>query len=187
MLRQASRLEPFEERPDQSIRVSAELIWNSDGWLELSYGILMTTQAGISDLRVPEGLNDGVQGDGQQRDELWTTTCCEAFIAIPGDERYWEINLAPNGDWAVYGFDAYRRGQRAEQLNSRPEVRLQRRHRQLRLDARLNLRPWWPAGLCLELALTAVLDNRSSGLSFWALRHDGDHADFHQRSTFLKP
>ncbi len=187
MLRQASRLLSFEPDAFPGIRVSGEMIWNCDGWLELSYGILMTASGGISDLLLPSGLFDGLQSGGERRDELWTSTCCEAFIALPGSDRYWEINLAPNGDWAVYSFEGYRRSQHPQELSSAPQVRLRRWHHQVRLDARLPLRPWWPAGVCPELALTSVLNLRTHGLNYWALRHGPDHPDFHLRSTFLQP
>ena len=187
MLRQASSLVALDEQLPEGARLSAELIWSSDGWLELSYGILMPASGGISDLVLPDGLIDGEQSAGKRRDRLWETTCCEAFLAIPGGETYWEINLAPNGDWAVYRFDRYRDGQRNQELDSPPVVRLQRRHHQLRLDARLPLRPWWPSGLCPDLSLTAVLEEQTLGLSYWALRHNRGKADFHLRSTFLQP
>ena len=109
MLRQACRLIPFEQSIPAGIRISAELVWKSEGWLELSYGVLGRATTGISGLQLPTGLNDGLQ-QGRRRDDLWTTTCFEAFLAAPGGQRYWEVNLAPNGDWAVYRFDRYRSG-----------------------------------------------------------------------------
>ncbi len=187
MLRQASRLVAFETQVPQGVRLSAELIWSCDGWLELSYGILMPSSEGINDLVLPSGVADGEQSTGQRRDHLWESTCCEAFLALPGEQAYWEINLSPNGDWAIYHFDRYRDGQRNQDLDSPPEIHLKRRHHQLRLDARLPLASWWPTRLCPDLALTAVLETQSMGLSHWALRHDQDKADFHRRSTFLKP
>ena len=185
MLRQASRLVPFERSVTGDLQITAELVWESDGWLELSYGLLAPASSGLSPLLLPQGLLDGAQ-HGERRDELWTTTCFEAFLAVPGERRYWEINLAANGDWAAYGFDGYRSGQRLQALSREPAVRLQRWHHQLRLDARLPLQPWWPAGVCPELSLSAVIDRGTAGLSHWALGHD-DKADFHQRSTFLRP
>ena len=185
MLRQASRLVPFERSLSAGFQITAELVWKSDGWLELSYGLLAMASSGLSSLQLPRGLQDGAQL-GERRDELWTTTCFEAFLAVPGERRYWEINLAVNGNWAVYSFDDYRCGQRLQPLTRDPAVHLQRWHHQLRLDARLPLTPWWPAGLCPELALSAVIDRGSEGLSHWALDHT-DQADFHHRSTFLRP
>ena len=115
---------------------------------------------------------------------FWTTTCFEAFIAAPGEQRYWEVNLAANGDWALYRFDGYRSGQTQQELSTPPTVRLQRGLHQLRLDARIALEPWWTPDVCPDLALTAVIDRGQEGLSHWALRH-GPKADFHDRSTFL--
>ena len=183
MLRQACRLIPFERSISPGVQISAELVWRREGWLELSYGILARAAKGIDVLKLPVGLNDGLQ-QGQRKDELWTTTCFEAFIAAPGEQRYWEVNLAANGDWAVYRFDGYRSGQTQQELSMPPTVRLQRGVHQLRLDARIALKPWWTPGVCPDLALTAVIDRGQEGLSHWALSH-GRKADFHDRSTFL--
>ena len=152
--------------------------------MELSYGVLAHTAKGIGVMKLPAGLNDGPQ-QGQRKDELWTTTCFEAFIAAPGEQRYWEVNLAANGDWAVYRFDGYRECQTPQELSAPPTVRLERSGHQLQLDARIALEPWWTPGVCPDLALTAVIDRGQKGLSHWALSH-GRKADFHDRSTFLK-
>ena len=186
MLRQASRLVPFERSVPAGLKVTAELIWSDGGLLELSFGVLSAAASGLADLTLPECLIDGHQPSGQRRDELWTSTCFESFLGLPNQPHYWEINLAPNGDWAVYRFDAYREGRSDQILSAPPDVRLQRRHHQLRLDARLDLKPWWPNYLCPELALTTVLDRGVNGISHWALRHRGSRADFHDRSTFIQ-
>ena len=186
MLLQASRLVPFERSVPQGLQVSGELIWNRDGQLELSFGVLAAAASGLNELVVPGGLIDGPQMAGQRRDELWTTTCFEAFLAIPDQPGYWEINLAPNGDWALYRFEGYRSGQSQQPLERPPEVTLRRWHHQLRLDARLDLSNWWPDERCPELALTTVLDRGANGISHWALRHGDSRADFHDRSTFLQ-
>ena len=186
MLLQASRLVPFERSVPQGLQVSGELIWNRDGQLELSFGVLAAAASGLNELVVPGGLIDGPQAAGQRRDELWTTTCFEAFLAIPDQPGYWEINLAPNGDWALYRFEGYRSGQSQQPLDSAPEITLRRWHHQLRLDARLDLSSWWPDERCPELALTTVLDRGANGISHWALRHGDSRADFHDRSTFLQ-
>ena len=45
-----------------------------------------------------------------RRDELWRTTCFEAFVMTEGDSRYREFNFAPSGAWAAYAFSRYRQG-----------------------------------------------------------------------------
>ena len=186
-LRQASRLIPFESAVPAGLQVSAELIWNDRGWLELSYGVLAASSVGLSDLVLPSGLVDGGQSEGQRRDALWTTTCFEAFLGMPGHEGYWEINVAPNGDWAVYQFDRYRDGQARQSLLDAPCIELRRRHHQLRLDAVLPISPWWPSNVAPELALTTVLDFGTAGCSHWSVAHPNQGADFHDRSLYLAP
>ena len=183
MLTQACRLFPFERSIPPGVQISAELVWRREGWLDLSYGVLARASKGVGTLKLPAGLNDGPQ-QGQRKDELWTTTCFEAFLAVPEEQHYWEVNLAPNGDWAVYRFDGYRSGQTKQELSTPPTIQLQRGVHQLRLDARIALEPWWTPGVCPDLALTAVIDRGPEGLSHWALSH-GRKADFHDRSTFL--
>ena len=185
MLRQACRLIPFERAIPPGVQISAELVWRREGWLDLSFGVLARTTRGIGTLKLPTGLNDGAQ-QGQRQDELWTTTCFEAFLAAPGEQRYWEVNLAPNGDWAVYRFDGYRSGQTQQELRTPPTIQLQRGAYQLRLDARIALEPWWTPGVCPDLALSCVLDRGEAGHSHWAVRHPQHRADFHDRSTFVQ-
>ena len=79
MLLQAIRLVPFERSVPRGLQVSGELIWSRNGQLELSFGVLAAAASGLSDLILPPGLIDGLQGAGQRRDELWTTTCFEPF------------------------------------------------------------------------------------------------------------
>ena len=182
-LQQSVRLVPFETGLPSGLGIQASLSWSSAGWLDLCFTVL--AEDGLAELVLPQGLLDGEQCHGMRRDGLWQTTCFEAFLGLPGERRYWEINLAANGDWAVYRFSDYRTGQAEQSLSMPPTIHLQRRHHQLRLEARLDLNPWWPANLCPDMALTAVLDRGDTGLSHWAIRHPSDHADFHQRQGFL--
>ena len=186
-LRQVSSLIPFESAVPVGLRVSAELIWDYRGWLELSYSVLAASSVGLSELVLPSGLVDGEQVGGRRRDELWTTTCFEAFLGLPGQEGYWEINVAPNGDWAVYRFDRYREGQACQSLLRDPVIELRRRHHQLRLNAVLPISPWWPSSVAPELVLTTVLDFGAAGCSHWSVAHPKQRADFHDRSLYLAP
>ena len=68
MLLQASRLVPFERSVPHGLQVSGELIWNRDGQLELSFGVLAAAVSSLSELVVPDGLIDGPQVAGQRRD-----------------------------------------------------------------------------------------------------------------------
>ena len=138
-------------------------------------------------LRGPlEALVIPVASDGPRRlDGLWQSTCLEAFLAGRGCRHYWELNLSPSGDWNLYRFEDYRQGGREEaQINALRWSRVQEPDR-LELELELNLEQLLPAPEPLEVGLTAVLEHRLNGCSYWALRHTGSEADFHRRDSFL--
>jgi len=123
-----------------------------------------------------------------RRDRLWERTCCEAFVAAEGSAAYWEINLAPSGDWNVYRFDGPRHGMRTEERVS--QLPLQRRgdaHAEpLTMAATLDLAQIPELTTApLQIALAAVVERADGQLSHWALRHGGAQPDFHDRETFL--
>ena len=162
-LQQSVRLVPFETGLPSGLGIQASLSWSSSGWLDLSFTVL--AEDGLAELVLPQGLLDGEQCHGMRRDGLWQTTCFEAFLGLPGERRYWEINLAANGDWALYGFSDYRDGRSDPSQTVPPQVQLRRWHHQLRLEASLDLSAWWPPNVSPDIALTAVLDRGDNVLS----------------------
>lgn len=96
-------LHPFEPQPwlaGSELKAAAQ--WRQ-GRLEASFALHTPAESLVR----PQAC-----AQVQRRDELWQSTCFEAFFAEPGQERYWEINLAPNGHWNVYRLDRYRQGLR---------------------------------------------------------------------------
>ncbi|MFN9692678.1 MAG: DOMON-like domain-containing protein [Synechococcaceae cyanobacterium] len=63
----------------------------------------------LETLRLPKPVDPP-----RRRDELWTSTCLECFLARPLEAGYWELNLSPCGDWNLYRLDGYRQGLRPE-------------------------------------------------------------------------
>ena len=118
-----------------------------------------------------------------RRDGLWEHTCLEAFVAASDGDPYWELNLAPSGDWAVYRFDGYRSGQQSPPLQ-RPPFTTSTRQDGLDLQLRWPLPAELAAAGRLSLGITAVLEQRNSAISYWALHHPGPEADFHLREGF---
>jgi hypothetical protein len=168
-------LHPFEPHPwltGTELKAAAQWI---QGQLEVSFA-LRTPAESLARPRACAQI--------QRRDELWQSTCFEAFFAEPGQERYWEINLAPNGHWNVYRLDRYRQGLRPEPLVSELTYTLRQSATELQLSFSLNLQPLLAESAGLECSLTAVLDHPQHGCSFWALHHSGDQADFHRRDSF---
>ena len=121
----------------------------------------------------------------RRRDALWQTTCFECFLAAPGAEAYWEVNLSPSGDWNVYHLSGYREGLAAEPLISSLPFTLERHGSGLQLQLSLALAPLLACGQPLDLGITAVLALADGSTSFWALLHPGVEADFHRREGFV--
>ena len=169
-------LQPFAPQPAlEGLQVEGEASVE-EGLLRLRYRLL----GPIEGLVIP-----GAAHQPRRLDDLWRSTCLEAFLAGKGCRHYWELNLSPSGDWNLYRFEDYRQGGRQEP--GIDALRWSRRQRpgQLELEVELKLEPLVPAPEPLELSLTAVLDHPRSGCSYWALRHTGSDADFHRRDSFL--
>ena len=113
-------------------------------------------------------------------DDLWRTTCCEAFWGTPGQPGYFELNLSPHQKrWNLYRFDEYRKPQPPCRDESFSIAAIEAGHDFLRcqLLSESVLRP-------VEMSLTVVAKH-AAGVAYFALRHAGSKADFHLRSSFV--
>lgn len=165
---------PGEPAPE-GLRISGSASRDA-GRLRLRYRL----SGPLQELRIP------APGAAPRRlDELWQSTCLEGFLALPGDAGYWELNVCPSGDWNLYRLDAYRQGLRPEPAAAAPQLERQALAGGLELGVNLTL----PMPLAtpgeLELGITAVIATRQGELSYWALRHPGEQADFHRREAFV--
>lgn len=122
-----------------------------------------------------------------RRDGLWQHTCLEAFLAHAHAgstaQPYWELNLAPSGDWALYRFEGYRSGQQSPPLDSLPFA-VRPGADGLHLQLLLPLPAELAAATGLAIGITTVLEQRNGAISHWALHHPGPEADFHRRDGF---
>ena len=118
----------------------------------------------------------------ERRDGLWQHTCFEAFMKLPGETDYLELNFSPSGAWAAYCFDEYRQGARPAPTGRPTRFALSSSDTQINLQLAVDLTPC--AGLVaagvLEAGLAAVLEDRDGMLSYWALAHSSEHPDFHR-------
>jgi hypothetical protein len=114
-------------------------------------------------------------------DELWRTTCFEAFLKPPGEDSYREWNFAPTGNWAAYDLTAYREDASRAEVGSPPYIRMEDNF------------TWWTVGATIatdaeqlwQLGLSAVLEEKDGTKSYWALAHcDPEKPDFHLADCF---
>lgn len=126
-----------------------------------------------------------VPGPGSRRDGLWRDTCFEVFVAVAGEARYLEANLAPTQDWNVYLFDGYRLGPRPDPASSDLPRTAEQGDGILTLSCSLPLASLAPGERVLEVGLAAVIRLDGGRAGHWALAHPGDRPDFHLREGFL--
>jgi hypothetical protein len=119
-------------------------------------------------------------GEPERADDLWQTTCFEAFLSNPKTEGYREWNFAPSGQWAAYDFTSRREGRRDAEVE--PAY--------IRIEDNLT---WWAVGATIAveagvrwaLGLSAVLEEKDGTKSYWALAHpSGKRPDFHDPACF---
>jgi hypothetical protein len=114
-------------------------------------------------------------------DELWQTTCFEAFLRPSGANGYREWNFAPKGNWAAYDFSGYRKNGADAEVGSPPYIRMEDNF------------TWWTVGATIaaeadrqwELGLSAVLEEKDGTKSYWALAHPSEKPDFHAPGCFV--
>ena len=113
---------------------------------------------------------------GARRDELWRSTCLEAFVRVSGRRDYLELNFAPSLDWNAYALVDYRAGLREADLAPALE------RDGYRLSACVRLPD--DAGVEWQLGLSAVIEEIDGAKSYWALAHAPGPPDFHNPACF---
>ena len=168
-------LHPFSGTAAPNVEIAVSAVSPSPRSLTLSYVVT----GDVGSLMVPGWV-------GRKRaDELWRTTCFEAFIARPGG-GYVEINLSPSGLYAVYGFSGYREGMvPLAGVETRGRVREHGEGR-LMLTTTLDLdRLGLPIDQPWRIALSTVIETTDGAISYWALVHPSDKPDFHHPDSFV--
>jgi hypothetical protein len=114
-------------------------------------------------------------------DDLWRTTCFEAFVETAPNAGYYEFNLSPSSKWAAYHFSSCREGMALAEL-SPPAIITGANVTHIDVDALIYLppidAPW-------RLALTAVIEETNGAKSYWALAHPPGKPDFHHADGFV--
>ena len=113
-------------------------------------------------------------------DDLWRTTCFEAFLRQAGTEPYREWNFAPSGNWAAYDFARHRDGMTRAEVGAPPYIRMEDNFTWWTVGATIAAeagRPW-------QLGLSAVLEEKDGTKSYWALAHPPGEPDFHDPVCF---
>jgi len=120
-----------------------------------------------------------------RKNELWTTTCFEFFLAIPEQPQYWEFNISPSGDWNIYHMAAYRRVSfREETLIQRLPFSVLKEAACVSVEITVDLSPIVRSQESIQVGITSIIQKNNGHESYWALAHPNSHADFHLRESF---
>ena len=143
-----------------------------------AFGVMATTNIWFG-IGAPASRFAMPKGQPARAEDLWQSTCFEAFLRSEGDE-YREWNFAPNGQWAAYDFRAYR--ERVGDADvAEPYIRMEDNLTWWALGATIAVE----AGVEWQLGLSAILEEKDGTKSYWALAHpEGDKPDFHDPVCF---
>jgi len=158
-----------------ALKIDAMLWKPNHGALGLTYSL----EGDLARLRIPP------LGPSRRGEKLWEHACFEVFVGLQGSKEYHEFNFAPSGEWAAYAFRRYRVGAPlAQALDPRIVVRVAE-HR-LELDALVPLAflPVAKPQDRLRVGISAVVEDETGSLSYWALRHSPGRPDFHHPDAF---
>ncbi len=135
----------------------------------------------VSCIRLPD------PGATRPGSRLWEHTCFELFVGREGEQAYYELNLAPSSEWAIYAFSEYRNPAGVPREIPPPEISVRKSDDLVELDARVSLLELFPSSEPprLRIALSAVIETSAGRHSYWALRHPRDRPDFHHPDAFV--
>ena len=169
---QTHLLLPHPDHPPLAVsQVEARVIGLDADWLRLRWRVENSQR-----LFVPPFAGRG------RADELWRTTCFEAFLRPVGWEAYVELNLSPSERWNAYDFERYREGMSERPFPREPECTLRQGSSFAIFDAAVPV-AGLPGGEC-AVGLSAVLEEEGGTLSYWALAHADGKPDFHAPACF---
>jgi len=172
------RLQPH---PDSLIRMPTPLVWvgRTGEVLRITFRIPGDT----STVELPAPIDPYTkQSMARRADRLWENTCFECFVRPDGETGYLEFNFSPSMEWAAYSFEGYRDGMKDADLPV-PAVIATPRPSRFELSARVELPGWGERSWLLNIA--AIIREKDSNKSYWALAHPPGAPDFHHPDCFV--
>ena len=166
-------LVPHPDFPHPALVIAVDILSADGGGLVFDY----TLTGDVAALRIAK------PGEPGPADDLWRSTCFEAFVGSQGSTRYTEFNFAPSCQWARYTFDDYRHPPHPVCLTDNPvTIATVAYHKIVALQATVPAAAL-PGGEHV-IGLSAVIKRDDGTKSYWAIRHTPDAPDFHDRDTF---
>lgn len=166
-------LQPFQQTKTD-LQITGEII-RDNNILTVHYRL----KGDLGEIEIP-----AVEKLPMRKNELWETSCFELFLGIKDTPIYWEFNLSPSGDWNIYFFESYRQSMQLENKVESLPFNILRDSNALYLGLEFNL-DCLSIVENLDVSITTVIKSKEGDISYWALKHCGEEADFHLRDSFL--
>jgi hypothetical protein len=133
-----------------------------------------------------DGLRFAPASQPARADKLWQRCCFEAFVSASPGEAYCEFNFAPSLKWAAYSFESYRSKMREILEIAPPRIEASLAKTSYRMHVALELEGLsvLPADVTWHVGLSAVIEETSGRMSYWALAHPPGEADLHHVNCF---
>ena len=158
------------------MQIAVEIARSDKGRLSLRY----IANGPISRLRIPHPAAPN------RADDLWRSTCFEAFIRTPDGRGYCELNFSPSSQWAAYHFTSYREGMRDIEGVATPQISTLKTASEFELKVLLDLAECVDRSRVetWQIGLAAVIEASDSKTAYWALAHPPGKPDFHHADGF---
>lgn len=114
-----------------------------------------------------------------RKDELWKKTCFEIFLKNPKTEAYYEFNFSTEKEWNLYRFESYRKPNPPLRSDDFRIQNIKWRNGEFQAQI-LNQTNWFE----MEVALTAVLLDRSGQTHYLSLFHPEQKPNFHHFKSY---
>lgn len=162
--------------PGPQFLVKGALQWNGGE-------LVLRIQLQDSQDQLLDGLKPMKKTEGRllpRKNELWKTTCFEAFWGRPGEKSYWELNISGSGSWNLYHFDSYRQPQPPRASD---DFTIQ----SLEIDGKAGLECRLATALPVkELeGSVCVIARTAEATHYFSTKHAGDKPDYHLRAGFV--
>ena len=166
-------LVPHPDFPHPALVIAVDILSTDGGGLVFDY----TVAGDVTAIRLAQ------PGEPLPADDLWRTTCFEAFVGTEGSTRYTEFNFAPSRAWACYALEDYRHPPHPACMTEDPvTIETVAYNKIVALQATVPGAAL-PGGERV-IGLSAVIETTDGTKSYWAIRHAPDAPDFHDRETF---
>ena len=174
MMSKRANLIPFDQTEDTSSFEVEAVIEQDDTSLLLSYSLV----GDISSLVIPKSVSQPKRTEG-----LYRHTCFEMFL-LDSSGKYLEWNFSPSGDWCIFNFDKYRT-RSSHTFATEASFRIYKTSMSAdSLSLKVNLHLNEIKLKATRLGVFAVLEHANKKLSYWALGHGKEKADFHDAKFY---